>query len=189
MCQTGLIVPISQVSTTLYYIIMYMNEFINFTNACFFHIYIACVVVCLTFCIECFNRLILLCSKHAEFSADKALKWADRLAILIGVAKAVHFLHTGCMPGCFRNQLKTDNILLDEYHIPKLSNYGMSLIAEEIENFEVLLLAILFSYLTFSLLNMILHRVTLLLSVHSTGEGRESKIWVRLLLVVWFTLV
>lgn len=95
--------------------------------------------------------------KHAEFSADKALKWPDRLAILIGVAKAVHFLHTGCIPGCFRNQLKTDNILLDEHHIPKLSDYGMSLIAEEIENFEVLfLLAILFSYLIFSLLNLIL---------------------------------
>ncbi|CAJ1791640.1 unnamed protein product [Sphenostylis stenocarpa] len=69
----------------------------------------------------------------SEFSSDKALKWSDRLAILIGVAKAVHFLHTGVIPGCFRNQLKTNNILLDEHHFPKLSDYGMSIIAEEIE--------------------------------------------------------
>ncbi|KAL2965347.1 hypothetical protein AAZX31_16G056100 [Glycine max] len=72
----------------------------------------------------------------SEFSSDKALKWSDRLAILIGVAKAVHFLHTGVIPGCFRNQLKTNNILLDEHHIPKLSDYGMSIIAEEIEYLE-----------------------------------------------------
>ncbi|KAK4272174.1 hypothetical protein QN277_020762 [Acacia crassicarpa] len=72
----------------------------------------------------------------SEFSPEKALKWSDRLAILIGVAKAVHFLHSGVIPGCFRNQLKTNNILLDEHHIPKLSDYGMSLIREEIEKLE-----------------------------------------------------
>ncbi|RDY13334.1 putative inactive leucine-rich repeat receptor-like protein kinase, partial [Mucuna pruriens] len=69
-----------------------------------------------------------------EFSVEKALKWSDRLAILIGVAKAVHFLHTGVIPGCFSNQLKTKNVLLDEHSIPKLSDYGMSIITEEIEN-------------------------------------------------------
>ncbi|KAI4348293.1 hypothetical protein L6164_009029 [Bauhinia variegata] len=72
----------------------------------------------------------------SDFSADKALKWSDRLAILIGVAKAVHFLHTGVIPGCFNNQLKTNNILLDEHRIPKLSDYGMSIIREEIEKPE-----------------------------------------------------
>ncbi|KAK7336045.1 hypothetical protein VNO77_16573 [Canavalia gladiata] len=75
-------------------------------------------------------------NRLSEFSSDKALSWSDRLAILIGVAKAVHFLHTGVIPGCFRNQLKTNNILLDEHHIPKLSDYGMSMIAEEIEYLE-----------------------------------------------------
>ncbi|KAL5186951.1 putative inactive leucine-rich repeat receptor-like protein kinase [Glycine soja] len=72
----------------------------------------------------------------SEFSVDKALKWSDRLAILIGVAKAVHFLHTGVIPGCFSNQLKTKNVLLDEHRIPKLSDYGMSIITEEIEKSE-----------------------------------------------------
>ncbi|MED6132263.1 hypothetical protein PIB30_017530 [Stylosanthes scabra] len=72
----------------------------------------------------------------SEFSAGKALKWSDRLAILIGVAKAVHFLHTGVIPGCFENQLKTRNILLDEHLIPKLSDYGIAIIREEMDKHE-----------------------------------------------------
>ncbi|XP_015946556.1 probable inactive leucine-rich repeat receptor-like protein kinase At3g03770 [Arachis duranensis] len=72
----------------------------------------------------------------SEFSSGKALKWSDRLAILIGVAKAVHFLHTGVIPGCFENQLKTKNVLLDEHHIPKLSDYGIAIIREEIDKHE-----------------------------------------------------
>ncbi|MED6126012.1 hypothetical protein PIB30_074254, partial [Stylosanthes scabra] len=78
--------------------------------------------------------------KHAEFSVGKALKWSNRLAILIGVAKAVHFLHTGVIPDCFENQLKTRNILLDEHRIPKLSDYGIAIIREEIDKHEVPLL-------------------------------------------------
>ncbi|MED6137894.1 hypothetical protein PIB30_069332 [Stylosanthes scabra] len=78
--------------------------------------------------------------KHAEFSVGKALKWSNRLAILIGVAKAVHFLHTGVIPGCFENQLKTRNIFLDEHRIPKLSDYGIAIIREEIDKHEVPLL-------------------------------------------------
>ncbi|KAL5080604.1 hypothetical protein RYX36_009025 [Vicia faba] len=75
-------------------------------------------------------------TRLSEYSAEKALKWPDRLAILIGVAKAVHFLHTGVIPGCFSNELKTKNVLLDEHCIPKLSDYGMSIIKEDIEKFE-----------------------------------------------------
>ncbi|XP_010930133.1 probable inactive leucine-rich repeat receptor-like protein kinase At3g03770 [Elaeis guineensis] len=68
----------------------------------------------------------------SECSLERALKWSDRMAILIGIAKAVHFLHTGIIPGCFNNRLKTDNILLDEHLIAKVSDYGLSIISEEI---------------------------------------------------------
>ncbi|MCD9641601.1 hypothetical protein HAX54_027899 [Datura stramonium] len=34
-------------------------------------------------------------ARLSETTPGKVLKWSDRLAILIGVAKAVHFLHTG----------------------------------------------------------------------------------------------
>ncbi|XP_042494494.1 probable inactive leucine-rich repeat receptor-like protein kinase At3g03770 [Macadamia integrifolia] len=72
----------------------------------------------------------------SEDSPEKGLKWSERLAVLIGVAKAVHFLHTGMIPGFFNNQLKTNNILLDEHQIAKLSDYGLSIITEEIEKLE-----------------------------------------------------
>ncbi|GMH15027.1 hypothetical protein Nepgr_016868 [Nepenthes gracilis] len=72
----------------------------------------------------------------AENCLQKALKWSDRLAILIDVAKAVHFLHTGVIPGSFSNRLTTSNILLDEHLIAKLSDYGMSILTEELEKIE-----------------------------------------------------
>ncbi|XP_030544643.1 probable inactive leucine-rich repeat receptor-like protein kinase At3g03770 [Rhodamnia argentea] len=68
-----------------------------------------------------------------ENSLEKVLNWSDRLAILIGVAKAVHFLHTGIIPSCFNNRLKTNNILLDEHQIAKLSDYGMSILTDDFE--------------------------------------------------------
>ncbi|KAI3473857.1 hypothetical protein Pfo_028038 [Paulownia fortunei] len=37
-------------------------------------------------------------SHLSETCPEKVLKWSDRLAVLIGVAKAVHFLHTGVIP-------------------------------------------------------------------------------------------
>jgi len=51
--------------------------------------------------------------------------------VLINIAKAVHFLHTGMIPGFFKNRLKSDNILLSENWMAKLSDYGLSIISEE----------------------------------------------------------
>ncbi|CAN6585544.1 unnamed protein product [Malus baccata var. baccata] len=64
-------------------------------------------------------------------SPGKVFNWSERLAILVSVAKAVHFLHTGLIPGFFCNRLKTNNILLDEHGMAKLSDYGLSILAEE----------------------------------------------------------
>ncbi|KAI7746424.1 hypothetical protein M8C21_033654 [Ambrosia artemisiifolia] len=72
----------------------------------------------------------------SEWSPHQILKWPDRLAVLIGIAKAVHFLHTGVIPASSSNRLRTNNILLDEHCIAKLSDYGMSIITEELEQFE-----------------------------------------------------
>lgn len=54
--------------------------------------------------------------------------------MLISVAKAIHFLHTGVIPGFFNNRLKANNILLNEHGIAKLSDYGLSIISETAEN-------------------------------------------------------
>lgn len=72
-----------------------------------------------------------------ENSPQKVLNWSDRLAILINVAKAVHFLHTGVIPGFFSNRLKANNILLNEHRVAKLSDYGLSIVAEEVDKQQV----------------------------------------------------
>uniref|UniRef100_A0ACD5X613 Uncharacterized protein n=1 Tax=Avena sativa TaxID=4498 RepID=A0ACD5X613_AVESA len=71
-------------------------------------------------------------------SPEKTLKWCDRLHVLIGIARAVHFLHTGIIPGSLYNRLKTSSILLDEHHMAKLSDYGLSIITEEIYKHEAI---------------------------------------------------
>lgn len=115
---------------------------------------------------------------HAENCPEKVLKWSDRLRILIGVAKAVHFLHTGVIPGCFNNRLKTNNILLDEHQVAKLSDYGMSIISGEIEKSEVVILThitLLFQALECAILSW---AVILTHSVCSVGKGRRPEIMV-----------
>ncbi|KAG9156654.1 hypothetical protein Leryth_006639 [Lithospermum erythrorhizon] len=76
-------------------------------------------------------------ARLSENDPEKILKWSDRLAILTSIAKAVHFLHTGVIPGFFSNRLKANNILLNEHRIAKLSDYGLSIIQEEIDKHEV----------------------------------------------------
>lgn len=78
-----------------------------------------------------------------ENSCRKVFNWSERLAVLVGVAKAVHFLHVGVIPGFFNNRLKTNNILINEHWMAKLSDYGMSIVLEETDKFEVGLLLLL----------------------------------------------
>ncbi|KAF5460036.1 hypothetical protein F2P56_019935 [Juglans regia] len=72
----------------------------------------------------------------AENSCRKVFNWSERLSVLVSVAKAVHFLHVGVIPGFFNNRLKTNNILINEHWIAKLSDYGMSILLEETDKFE-----------------------------------------------------
>lgn len=81
--------------------------------------------------------MYLIFFQQPEHSLDGTLKWAERLGILMGIAKAVHFLHTGVIPGFLNNQLKSNSVLLDEHRIPKLSDYGLTIFTEEIDRIEV----------------------------------------------------
>lgn len=53
------------------------------------------------------------------------LKWPQRMAVTIGIARGVQFLHTGVAPGVFGNNLKMENILLDESVSAKISDYNL----------------------------------------------------------------
>ncbi|PPD67146.1 hypothetical protein GOBAR_DD35972 [Gossypium barbadense] len=59
----------------------------------------------------------------------------DMLAKIRHPHLAVHFLHTGVIPGFFHNRLKTTNILINEHRLAKLGDYGLSIISEETGNY------------------------------------------------------
>lgn len=63
----------------------------------------------------------------ADWRKKELLKWPQRMAITIGVARGVQFLHTGVAPGIFGNNMKINNILLDDSLSTKISNYNIPL--------------------------------------------------------------
>ncbi|XWS23232.1 hypothetical protein CRYUN_Cryun29cG0103600 [Craigia yunnanensis] len=62
-----------------------------------------------------------------DWRKKEILKWPQRMAITIGAARGIQFLHTGIAPGIYGNDLKIDNILLDETLTAKIINYNIPL--------------------------------------------------------------
>ncbi|KAJ1423604.1 Protein kinase domain [Sesbania bispinosa] len=55
------------------------------------------------------------------------LKWPQRMAISTGIARGIQFLHTGVNPGIFGNNIKIENILLDNSLNAKITGYSIPL--------------------------------------------------------------
>ncbi|XP_027360576.1 probable LRR receptor-like serine/threonine-protein kinase At1g14390 [Abrus precatorius] len=55
------------------------------------------------------------------------LKWSQRMAIGRGIARGIQFLHSGVKPGIFGNNIKIENILLDDSLNAKVSGYSIPL--------------------------------------------------------------
>ncbi|XP_069501537.1 interleukin-1 receptor-associated kinase 1 isoform X2 [Ambystoma mexicanum] len=53
------------------------------------------------------------------------LSWSQRLAIMLGVARAIQFLHLS-QPNLIHGDVKSSNILLDEQLTPKLGDFGLA---------------------------------------------------------------
>ncbi|KAH1236640.1 putative LRR receptor-like serine/threonine-protein kinase [Glycine max] len=64
-------------------------------------------------------------------SKKKNLDWLTRLRIAEDAAKGLEYLHTGCNPSIIHRDIKTGNILLDINMRAKVSDFGLSRLAEE----------------------------------------------------------
>ncbi|KAK8636312.1 hypothetical protein V6N13_005016 [Hibiscus sabdariffa] len=58
----------------------------------------------------------------------KQLKWAERMTIAIGVAKALDYLHHCCEPPIIHRNVKPSKILLSDSCQPQLSGFGVAVV-------------------------------------------------------------
>ncbi|WOK93905.1 hypothetical protein Cni_G02606 [Canna indica] len=60
-----------------------------------------------------------------DWRKREMMKWPQRVSTVIGIARGIQFLHTIVVPGIVGNDLKLENILLDQTLTAKIINYNL----------------------------------------------------------------
>lgn len=69
----------------------------------------------------------LVALNFLDWRKKAMLKWPQRMGITMGIAKGIQYLHTELASQNFGNDLKIDNILLDDSLTPKIASYNIPL--------------------------------------------------------------
>ncbi|XP_057991820.1 receptor-like kinase LIP2 isoform X2 [Hevea brasiliensis] len=91
------------------------------------------LVKLLGYCVDRSNNVLLV----LEYFRNKSLKvnlhekeeildWQKRRKIAIGSAKGLEYLHDHCSPTIIHQDIKPDNILLDDNFEPKIADFGLA---------------------------------------------------------------
>ncbi|KAK4261158.1 hypothetical protein QN277_004199 [Acacia crassicarpa] len=69
-----------------------------------------------------------------DWRKKEVLKWPQRMAITMGIARGIQFLHTGIVPGIFGNDIKIEKMFLDDSLNAKVSGYNIPLLSNHIDS-------------------------------------------------------
>lgn len=53
------------------------------------------------------------------------LTWSQRISVMVGCARALHYLHSVAKNPIIHGDVKSANILLDKHLDPKLGDFGL----------------------------------------------------------------
>ncbi|KAL2480559.1 Protein STRUBBELIG-RECEPTOR FAMILY 2 [Abeliophyllum distichum] len=93
------------------------------------------IVTLLGYCME-HGQHLLVYEYIRNFSLDEALhcvtykplSWGLRVRIALGVARALNYMHSSCMPPIAHSNLKAANILLDEELMPRICDCSLAIL-------------------------------------------------------------
>lgn len=73
---------------------------------------------------------------NEKFIVTEELSWPIRHRVAVGVARALAFLHHGCVPNVVHRDVTSKNIMLDEQFEPHLADCGLAEIVETGKRYE-----------------------------------------------------
>ncbi|CAL4961962.1 unnamed protein product [Urochloa decumbens] len=96
------------------------------------------IVTLLGFCLQGSKRALLYeympNGSLERYTFGSNLRWDKLFDIVIGIARGLEYLHTGCSTRIVHFDIKPQNILLDQDFLPKISDFGLAKLCQQKES-------------------------------------------------------